>query len=198
MPLNTFENVKKFVRDRFGGNYNAYQRVSRIFDVHFNPNDKFQIYATKLNQEISNSLAAIKDHYAKINVDSELTPDQVMEFMGGILASENIRRNFHDIHKEMCKDFDVLTGAASVMNQAEFYRERQLASSPTNDTFFARGHPEQNNRSRPKFFGNNSGQHENLKFAENNSGEQYCENTNRTNFVTSIYGANSPLQEKPN
>ena len=106
MPLNTFENVKKFVRERFGGNYNAYQRVSRIFDVHFNPNDKFQIYATKLNQEISNSLAAIKDHYAKINVDSELTPDQVMEFMGGILASENIRRNFHDIHKEMYKDFD--------------------------------------------------------------------------------------------
>ena len=51
------------------------------------------------------------------------------------LASENIRRNFFDIHKDMTKDFDVLTGAVSVMNQAEFYRERQIASSPGNDTF---------------------------------------------------------------
>jgi hypothetical protein len=135
LPLNTFEAVKKFIRERFGGNYNAFQRVSRIFDVPFNPTDKFQIYATKLNQEISNSLVAIKEHYAKINKNDDLSPDQVMEFMGGILASENIRRNFFDIHKDMTKDFDVLTGAVSVMNQAEFYRERQIASSPGNDTF---------------------------------------------------------------
>ena len=135
--LNTFESVNKFIRERFGGNYNAFQRVSKIFDKPFNLNDKFQIYTTKLNQEISNSLAAIKDHYAKINenANAQLTPDQVMEFMGGILASENIRRNFFDIHKDMTKDFDVLTGAVSVMNQAEFYRERQNASSPANDTF---------------------------------------------------------------
>ena len=50
------------------------------------------------------------------------------------LASENIRRNFFDIHKDMTKDFDVLT-AVSVMSQADFYRERQIASSPGNDTF---------------------------------------------------------------
>ena len=62
-PLNSFEKVHNFLRDGFGGNYNAFQRVSRIFDVPFNPNDKFQIYATKLNQELNNSHSAIKEHY---------------------------------------------------------------------------------------------------------------------------------------
>jgi hypothetical protein len=198
MQLNTFESIKKFIRERFGGNYNAFQRVSRIFDVPFNPNDKFQIYATKLNQEVSNSLAAIKDHYAKINENDQLTPEQVMEFMGGILAAENIRRNFFDIHKDMTKDFDVLTGAVSVMNQAEFYRERQIAAIPGNDTFFSRGHPKQSNRNRPRFLGNNSGpntqKQENRKFGDKNSDDPNFDE-NRTNFVTSIYGENSPFQK---
>ena len=189
--LDTFENVKKFIRDRFGGNYNAYQRVSRIFDVPFNPNEKFQIYATKLNQEISNSLNAIKEHYAHLNEGSQLTPEQVMEFMGGILASENIRRNFFDIHKEMTKDFDVLTGAISVMNQAEFYRERQIATSPGSDTFFSRGHPKQPNRNRPYFSGNNFNAQ---KQGNRKSGSETNLEGNSTSFMTSIYGENSPFQ----
>ena len=78
--LNSFEAVKKFIRERFGGNYNAFKRVSRIFDVPFNPTDQFQIYATKLNQKISNSLVAIKEYNAKINENYDLSPDQVMEF----------------------------------------------------------------------------------------------------------------------
>ena len=79
--LNNFDSVKKIISERFGGNYNALQRISRIFDIPFNPNDKFPINATKLNQEISNSLTAIKDHYSKINENTQLTPEQVMEFM---------------------------------------------------------------------------------------------------------------------
>ena len=65
-------------------------------------------------------LTRVKEHYSKVNGQQELTAEQVMEFMGVILASENIRRNFFEINKDMTKDFDKLTGA--VMNQAEFYR----------------------------------------------------------------------------
>ena len=46
LSLNSFEKVKFCLRDRFGGNYNAFQRVSQILYVSFNHNDKFQIYAT--------------------------------------------------------------------------------------------------------------------------------------------------------
>ena len=191
MPLNSFENVKKFIRVRFGGNYNAFQRVSRIFDVQFDKNEKFQIYATKLNTEISNSLAAIKEHYSKVNGQQEVTAEQVMEFMGGILASENIRRNFFEIHKDMTKDFDNLTGAISVMNQAEFYRERQIASSPVNDTFFSRGQNWQNNKNRGRFYNNNSNT-QNRQNSEKPVGDPNLANRNLTHF-TSVFGEKSPF-----
>jgi hypothetical protein len=58
-----------------------------------------------------------------------------------------------------------------------------------------------NNQNRTKFFGKNFGpntqKNYNRKLENKTRDEQYCDNENRTNFTTSIFGENSPFTGKP-
>jgi predicted ATP-grasp superfamily ATP-dependent carboligase len=69
----TFQKFKKFVTERFCGQYNAFQRVSMIFDIDFN--DKYHVYATKLNEELQSSIEAIREHYFNIDNTKELSAE---------------------------------------------------------------------------------------------------------------------------
>ena len=133
--LDTFVKFKKFITSRFAGQYNAFRRVSKIFDIPFNSNDKYHVYSTKLTEELQSCVEAIKEHYGNIDESKPLSAETVVEFFGGLLMAQKIKIADYQIYRDMVLDFDRLTSATTVAAKAEFYRER--TSSASNSTFWA-------------------------------------------------------------
>jgi hypothetical protein len=142
--LDTFAKFKKFVTTRFAGQYNAFQRVSKIFDIQFNSNDKYHVYSTKLTEELQSCVEAIREHYGNIDKSKPLSAESVVEFFGGLLMAQKIKIADYQIYRDMVLDFDRLTSATTVAAKAEFYRER--TGNASNSTFWAGNQNKSNNQ----------------------------------------------------
>jgi hypothetical protein len=156
--LDTFPKFKKFVTERFCGQYNAFQRVSKIFDIDFNDNDKYHVYATKLNEELQSSVEAIREHYYNIDSTTKLSAEMIAEFFGGLLMAQKIKIADYSIYRDMVLDFDRLTSATTVAAKAEFYRER-IGNVSSSGSFWTGNH---NNRNR-----------QNRKTSQNSSNDRF-------------------------
>lgn len=144
--LDTFVKFKKFITTRFAGQYNAFQRVSKIFDIPFNANDKYHVYSTKLTEELQSCVEAIREHYGNIDKSKPLSAESVVEFFGGLLMAQKIKIADYQIYRDMVLDFDRLSSATTVAAKAEFYRER--TGNASNSTFWAGNQNKRGNQNR--------------------------------------------------
>ena len=137
--VSTYANFKKFIKAHYAGQLNAFQCVSRIFDIHYNSEAKFHIYASKLTEEVRNAKGAIEAHFKDVNKEgSDLSADQVLDFFGALIFSEELKKSHFHIFKDMTLDFDKLKDCYAVATNAEYFRER-LSGNPVNEnSFFSR------------------------------------------------------------
>ena len=137
--VSTYANFKKFIKAHYAGQLNAFQCVSRIFDIHYNSEAKFHIYASKLTEEVRNAKGAIEAHFKDVNKEgSDLSADQVLDFFGALIFSEELKKSHFHIFKDMTLDFDKLKDCNAVATKAEYFRER-LSGNPVNEnSFFSR------------------------------------------------------------
>ena len=136
--IKSFDNYIKYISKTYGGQQNAFQVVSRAFDIEFKPHEKFFLYSNKLTNELRSSLLAIKGHYNdKQDGDKELTADNCIDFLGALIMSQNLKKEHWEIFRDMTNDMDSLKTANAVAQKAEYYRER-VQHAPTSSTFWGR------------------------------------------------------------
>ena len=127
-----------YIRKTYGGQQNAFQVVSRAFDIEFRPDEKFFVYSNKLTNELRSSLLAMKGHYNDKNEgDKELTADNCINFLGALIMSQNLKKEHWEIFRDMTNDIDTLKTANAVAQKAEYYRER-VQHAPSSSTFWGR------------------------------------------------------------
>ena len=69
---------------------------------------------------------------------SDLSADQVLDFFGALIFSEELKKSHFHIFKDMTLDFDKLKDCNAVATKAEYFRER-LSGNPVNESsFFSR------------------------------------------------------------
>ena len=91
--IKNFDNYLSYIRKTYGGQQNAFQVVSRAFDIEFRPDEKFFVYSNKLTNELRSSLLAMKGHYNDKNEgDKELTADNCIDFLGALIMSQNLKK----------------------------------------------------------------------------------------------------------
>ena len=136
--IKNFDNYLSYIRKTYGGQQNAFQVVSRAFDIEFRPDEKFFVYSNKLTNELRSSLLAMKGHYNDKNEgDKELTADNCIDFLGALIMSQNLKKDHWEIFRDMTNDMDSLKTANAVAQKAEYYRER-VQHAPTSSTFWRR------------------------------------------------------------
>jgi hypothetical protein len=136
--IKNFDKYLTYIRKTYGGQQNAFQVVSRAFDIQFKPEEKFFIYSNKLTNELRSSLLAIKGHYNDKNEsDKELTADNCIDFLGALIMSQNLKKDHWEIFRDMTNDMDTLKTANAVAQKAEYYRER-VQHAPSSSTFWGR------------------------------------------------------------
>ena len=123
--VSTFQNLKTWIKSTYGGNFNAFQLLQKAWDIEFKPTEKFSVYAQKVSEELRTALVSIQKQYKDINNASEnLTIEALMEFIAGLLVSNNLRSYCFPLFKDMVNDMDRMQTAAEISNKAEFYRQR--------------------------------------------------------------------------
>lgn len=123
--VSTFEKLKTWIKLTYGGQFNAYQILQRGFDVEFKIEEKFSTYSQKVSEEFRTGLVAIQKQYTDIKGGSStLTNEALMEFVAGLLVSNNLRQHCWPIFKDMVNDMDRMLTSTEVANKAEYYRER--------------------------------------------------------------------------
>ena len=136
--IKNFDNYLSYIRKTYGGQQNAFQVVSRAFDIEFRPDEKFFVYSNKLTNELRSSLLAMKGHYNDKNEgDKELTADNCIDFLGALIMSQNLKKEHWEIFRDMTNDMDTLKTANAVAQKAEYYRER-VQHAPSSSTFCGR------------------------------------------------------------
>ena len=136
--IKNFDKYLTYIRKTYGGQQNAFQVVSRAFDIQFKPEEKFFVYSNKLTNELKSSLLAIKSHYNdKTESDKELTAVNCIDFLGALIMSQNLKKDHWEIFRDMTNDMDRLKTANAVAQKAEYYRER-VQYAPTSLTFWGR------------------------------------------------------------
>ena len=152
--IQNFEKYITYINNTYGGQQNAFQVVSRAFDIEFKKDEKFFIFSNKLTNELRSSLMAIKSHYGTGN---ELTVDSVIDFMGALITSQHLKKDHWEIFRDMTNDMDSLKTANAVAQKAEYYRER-VQHAPTSSTFWGRNYNRNSKRNDNRNdSGNNTG-----------------------------------------
>ena len=151
--VSTYANFKIFIKAHYGGQLNAFQCVSRIFDINYNPEAKFHIYSSKLAEEVRNAKGAIEAHFKDVNkAGSELSADQVLDFFGALIFTEELKKSHFHIFKDITLDFDKLKDCNAVATKAEYFRER-LSGNPVNEnSFFTRNKKNEKHESNASRF----------------------------------------------
>ena len=62
-----------------------------------------------------------------------------MGFFGGIIFSEELKKNFFEIFKDLTTDFDNMSSCTQIAQRAEYFRERLSGSAFNSATFLNRG-----------------------------------------------------------
>ena len=132
--IKNFDKYIAYINNTYGGQQNAFQVVSRAFDLEFLKDENFFIYSNKLTNELRSSLMAIKGHYG---TDKKLTADDVIDFIGALIMSQNLKKDHWEIFRDMTNDINSLKTANTVAQKAEYYRER-VQHAPTSSTFWRR------------------------------------------------------------
>ena len=137
--IETFAEFKIFVKKNFGGQLNAFQSVSRIFDVKNDQDDKFHVYTGRLTEELETARGAIESHFKNINnSETELTADQALDFMGALIFSEKLKGSHFHIFKDITVDFDKFKNCGDVATRAEYFRERLSGNPITENTLLTK------------------------------------------------------------
>lgn len=85
---------------------NAYQTFSKVFEIPFNKDEKFHDFASKPKNELRTAHVAVKKHFRPVKDKNQLSSKQLMEFFGGMIFSEELKKNFFEIYKDLTTAFD--------------------------------------------------------------------------------------------
>jgi len=125
IDISTFQKFKSWIKTTYGGQFHAYQVLTRAWDIEFRPQEKFTNYAQRVGEELSTSLASIQKQHKEINgTQSDLTLDGLMGYMSGLLVTNNLRTHCFPIFRDMTNDFNKMESGLEVAAKAEYYRER--------------------------------------------------------------------------
>jgi hypothetical protein len=137
--VSTYENLKNYIKKNYAGQLNAYQTFSKVFDIPFHKDEKFHVFASKLENELQTAHAAVKEHFRPVNGSNPLSSEQLMGFFGGMIFSEELKKNFFEIFKDLTTDFDNMSTCTQIAQRAEYFRERLSGSAFNSATFLNRG-----------------------------------------------------------
>ena len=135
----TYENLKTYLKKNYAGQLNAYQTFSKVFDIPFNKEEKFHVYSSKLENELLTGHAAVVKHFRPINGTNPLTSEQLLGFVGGMIFTEELKKNYFEIFKDLTTDFDKMSTCSQIAQRAEYFRERLSGNVLTSTTFLNRG-----------------------------------------------------------
>ena len=199
VDVTTFDKLKQWLKTTYGGNFNAFQILQRAWDIEFKPEDKFAVYAQKVSEELRTGLAAIQKQHKEINGSSStLSNDATMEFVAGLLVSNNLRAHCWPIFKDMVNDMDKMMTSTEVANKAEYYRERlgnDFIGSPS-DTFWAKPKKPYQNQP-PKDDSRNNHQRPQSSNGGSQTNPNYRKNQNVRNQRPNGYSKNDKKEKKP-
>ena len=137
--ISAYEDFKNYIKKNYAGQLNAYQTFSKVFDIPFNKDEKFHVFASKLENELQTAHTAVQEHFRSVNGNNPLTSEQLMGFFGGMIFSEELKKNFFHIFKDLTTDFDNMSTCAQIAQRAEYFRERLSGSAFSSATFLNRG-----------------------------------------------------------
>ena len=127
VDVSTFIKLKNWLKTTYGGNFNAFQILQRAWDIEFKPEEKFSVYAQKVSEEMRTGAAAIQKQLSAVKGTAETSTADIeftLEFVAGLLVSNNLRSYCWPLYKDMVNDMDKMLTSAEVANKAEYYRER--------------------------------------------------------------------------
>lgn len=153
-PIVSFSKYKEFIRLNYGGKLSAVQTMSKIFDVPFNPDEQFHVYATSVTEYIRTGFSAVNMQHKRINkCDTDISAEDLAHFFGALLLSNNIKTNFFELHRDMVRDLDNVLNAQQVAARGEYYRDR-IGTQSTSATYWGRS--DKNGNRNKKWSGNGS------------------------------------------
>lgn len=152
-PIATFNDLTKWLRRTYDSQLTTYQLMGSAWDAEFQAKEPYIAFAQTVEKSLRTASDFIFEDFRKKNNGDDMSAQQVIDLVGGMLMCEKLKAHNTMIYRAMVTQMNELTSASEVATYAESLRVRYGCESLTDsqpDVFYG-NRPDNKRPSNPRF-----------------------------------------------